>query len=158
MISIKGTRPTIDDGAGPIRHKRYTAVIDQYNKAFGAGFYVECIALIESLIGDRLESLANQISGGKMSFQTVSRLAEYLLGKNQAMLFDSEFILTLQGVQTWFGKRSFAVHELGKLAPIPNMNETFADSYATLRTIAEDGMILFREVDKHIRKYRRNNP
>ena len=150
-------RPKIDDEpeVGKERHNRYAAAIDKCNAAMQAGFYVESIAIIESLIGDRLESISNQISGGGQDYKTVSKLIEYLKGKNANSLLNPDILSTLELISDWFKKRSFAVHELAKLTP--DIKESFSDSYNKLPNIAEEGLSLFRQIDNQIRKYRKTN-
>ena len=81
-------RPTIDtEGVGQSRYETYKATIERINKAMDSGFYVEAIALCESIIADRLESLANQISqSSKYSYVTIGKLTDYLLGTKQRVL------------------------------------------------------------------------
>ena len=153
---MKRERPTIDNGAGPKRQKRYAKAIDRYNEAKNGGYFVECIAIAESLIGDRLESISNQISGGKMSYQPLGQLVHFLQKQVTKASFDTDFVDILNQIGLWTQKRNFAVHELAKLTP--NMKESFEESYNKLKSIADDGMSLFREIDKQIRKYRKSNP
>ena len=148
----KGNRPYGPD-AGKPRNKRYSSAIKRLNEAMDASYYVEAIAIEESLICDRMESLANQLSDGKFSFGTLGRLTGFLLGEKQRSAIVPELADTLQQINQWAEKRNHAVHELAKLTP--DMKETFEDSYGKLEDVANNGLQLFRELDNLIRKQRR---
>ena len=68
--------------AGKPRSERYASAIRRLNEAVEAGYYVETIAIEESLICDRMESLANELSDGKFSYKTIGCLTDFLLGKS----------------------------------------------------------------------------
>ena len=63
MTNIKSKRPVISESnVGKRRHDVYSGVIRQYHYAMASGFYIEAIALMESIIADRMESMSNEIS------------------------------------------------------------------------------------------------
>ena len=146
----KEKRPTINDGAGMPRHDRYKAAIERCNKAMQEGFFIEAIAIEESLIADRLESLTNEITNGGWSYKSAGKLVWHLLNKHQSCL-NKELKEWLSKVQSWCRKRNAAIHRMAKLTP--DMSRSFDDDYALLPTIAEEGMKVFRGLDNSIRKY-----
>ena len=149
----KEIRPTIaTEGIGQSRYETYRATIDRINKAMDAGFYVEVIALCESIIADRLESLANQISqSSKYSYETMGRLTDYLLGAKQRDLLSQEIVDGVNEIKNWTKKRNSAVHEMAK-----NIEGDFMEKYAKLKETAEEAIKLFRKLDNEIRKFRKS--
>ena len=148
-------KTVIDDPkVGVTRHDTYFAVIEKYQQALDNTYYIECISLMESLIADRLESLANQISKSKdYSYKTLEKLLEFLQGKKQKDSLNDEILQCLEYVVTWKNGRNMAIHEMAKLTN--NLNEQFSTRYANLKSIAEYGYKLFRELDNSIRQYRK---
>ena len=73
-----------NNNAGPRRMGLYQRCIAQFNEALGQEFFIEAVAIAESLIADRLESrLAHkheQIEE-KRRFSTIGKLAAELNGK-----------------------------------------------------------------------------
>ena len=92
-------RPRIDNpDVRGIRYVMYKYAWDRYNEAYKAKYYIECIALVESLIADRMESLANEISASsKYSYSTLEKLITYLCGKNQSQLLNDEIVSVIDG-------------------------------------------------------------
>lgn len=138
--------------AGKPRYNVIKAAMDRYGEAFQAGYYVECIALIEGLLADRLESLANEITQTPdYSYNTLGALACEIKKKHASKLSD-ELQELLPELEEWAKRRNMAVHVLPKL--LPNANETFEKRYKSLRKTASDGKKLFAKLSSAIRRYR----
>lgn len=148
---MKEDRPTIKNGAGGPRHDRYAAAIKRRNEAMDKGFYIEAIALEESLIADRLESLTNEITNGGWSYKPAGKLAWNLLTNYQSDL-NVELIKSIKQIQGWCRSRNTAIHRMAKLDP--KMKSSFDNDYASFQTVAEEGERVFRGIDSAIRKYR----
>lgn len=149
-------RPSIiDDSMVPgARYMTYYSAIEQYQKAFQQGYYIECISLMESLIADRLESLANQISSTKnYSYKPLERLLEYLLGTKQKDKLNDELLNCLDDIKTWKDGRNMAIHEMAKLSE--DLEESFQTRYNKLKKIADNGYKVFRKIDNSIRRFRK---
>jgi len=151
MKTKKEERPTIHDGAGTPRQERYKAAIEHCNKAKKEGFFIEAIAIEESLIADRLESLTNEITGGGWSYKPAGKLVWNLLN-NHRLHLNEELIEWLKNVQGWCRKRNYAIHRMAKLTP--DMKGSFDEDYSNLSAVTKDGMKVFRGLDNAIRKYR----
>ena len=133
----------------------YKYAWDRYNEAYKAKYYIECIALVESLIADRMESLANEISASsKYSYSTLEKLITYLCGKNQSQLLNDEIVSVINKIKVWKNGRNKAIHEMAKLSE--DLNETFEQKYGELSQIADKGRELFNELNNEIRKFRKN--
>ena len=149
-------RPRIDNpDVGGICHIMYKQAWERYNEAHDAKYFIECIAIVESLISDRLESLANQISASsKYSYSTMEKLITYLCGKNQSQLLNDEIVSVINKIKVWKNGRNKAIHEMAKLSE--DLNETFEQKYGELSQIADKGRELFNELNNEIRKFRKN--
>lgn len=150
-------RPRIDNpDVRGIRYVMYKHAWDRYNEAYKAKYFIECIALVESLIADRMESLANEISSSsKFSYSTLEKLIDYLSGKNQAPSLTESIIQTIGKIEVWKNGRNRAVHEMAKLSE--DLTETFDQKYGELEQIADGGRELFNELNNEIRKFRNKN-
>lgn len=148
------SRPTIQtQDVGEKRHQTYRHVIEQYHLAMSQGFYIEAISLMESLIGDRPESLANELSDSDAYFcTTLERLLTFLCGRNQAPQLPDNLKEVLNEICVWKNERNRAIHEMAK-----EINHSFADNYDALEDTADEGYTLFRKLDNAIRAYRQEN-
>ena len=156
-------RPTaeVDNNVGKQRYERYKSVIDQYNKAMEQGFYLEATTIMESLIADRLESLANYVAqkleglDSNFSYATLERLTEFLNGKNQQPYLSEDLRKTIQDIIEWKEQRNRALHEIAKLDDKEEID--FADLYEAAKATAERGLELFKEINKQTRKKQSQN-
>lgn len=147
-------RPTINNpGVGDARYESYKKTIDRYHEAMNASYYVECIALMEGLISDRMESLANELSDGKYSYKTLGCLINYLQQEQQSKRINETMINCVKKIDIWRANRNKAIHELPKLSE--NLHETFDVKYQRLCQVAKDGYDLFREFDNNLREFRK---
>ena len=105
-----------------------------------AGFYLEAITLMESIIGDRLECyLHRNIESVDYSFSTLGRLIEGL------KKVDSTSPL-VNKITNWKNQRNALLHEMAKIED--NNYSDFTSKYSVAKQCAEDGLVLFREIDK----------
>ena len=153
MNRIRKTE-TDDPKVPTVRYYTYRAVIERYQQAFQDKYYIECISLMESIIADRLESLANQISSSRnFSYKTLEKLLEFLRGKNQHNLLNDELLCCLDEIYSWKDDRNIAIHEMAKLPD--DLLELFQTRYCKLEDIAIRGYKLFRDLDNSIRRFRK---
>lgn len=131
---------------GTLRHELYKAAIVAYNDAFMHHYNVEAITLAESLIADRMESLANLLSEDKdYSNKTLGELIQYLRKQNIELIKNS-----LEHIDEWRKKRNDAIHQLAK-----SLDPDFRTHYNSTRQTAVDGMKCFREFDRQYKAYLR---
>lgn len=165
----KKVRPTISQSndVGKKRQQLYASAISKCNDAIYHRYYIEAIALEESLIADRLESAANCISGSSnFSYTTLECLLEYLLGANQKQKLDNyfshhsksqelqnQFQVCLQEIKEWKDRRNNAMHEMAKLDP--DCTNVFATRYADLKSVAQEGIKVFKTISNIITKAQR---
>lgn len=154
----KAARPiaTEENSVGKDRQEIYGATIRQYSKAMQNGYYIEAISLMESLIADRLESLANYVSKSEeYSYCTLGKLSNYLGDCGKKSLIPEDLAKSAEDVKCWAKKRNHAMHEMAKLKD--DCDKDFDTRYQDLEGVAQKGMEIFRTLDSGMRNFRRNN-
>ena len=146
-MTKRETSAATNNNAGPRRMGLYQRCIAQFNEALGQEFFIEAVAIAESLIADRLESrLAHkheQIEE-KRRFSTIGKLAAELNGKKADEPGEARELYS--EIRIWASGRNKVIHEIVKLAE--NEAPDWDDRYAQARQTAEKGMELFRKLDK----------
>lgn len=134
---------------GQLRFTLYKKAIEQFNGALEAGYYLEAITICESLITDRLESRCGEL-GQPLAFKNlgalIRKLREIETDHDLYQLIDKD-------LDTWRTNRNIALHEIVKFekGEIPNWESRSEAS----KGYAEEGMIIFRQIDNQIRKLRK---
>ena len=125
----------------------YTWAFARMKQAADSGYFLEAIAIAESVISDRLLSYIRS-KGSKISVNqaTVGALGKQL--KERAFKTDDDAIMQLAAdVQEWSCRRNVAVHAAAKSEPgTPTLPLT--DFVRQARDAARDGRILARRVAK----------
>ena len=138
---------------GKSRQQRYKHVLARYKKAMDDGYYIEAVALMDSVICDRLESLLIEITQNNACVNgNLSRLIDGLKKNNSD--FTNELNLTIDNICDWKYKRNVAVHEIAKLQAVAPLRD-FNTKYAENELFAKEGKTLFRKIDNEIRKYKK---
>ena len=152
--SMNRVRPNISDSSvGYLRYERYKQAINRYNDAMEHCYYIEAISLAESLICDRLESLYNDLSqSSRFSYKALECFFRTPVYKHiKASYF--HLFESIEAVKEWKVGRNQAIHEMAKLRE--DCSSSFDADYAKLKSVAENGMKCFRNLDKAISKYRK---
>ena len=135
-----------DNDIGKKRHKLYKGAFAQAKLAIENGFYIEVIAISESIIADRLEArrafLAKQ-DPSKRGFRTLGTLLDALAKDDDQA--DDALIKAYKKIQAWEPKRNFAVHELVKLRE-DLLEDDWDSRYLALKIAAEEGLKAARAV------------
>ena len=126
---------------GHKRYEVYKAVLDQYKKSVEAGFYLEAITLMESIITDRLESklIFSGLISKEEAFRTLDNCLKKL--KNHFEILPSDLI---DALSAWKDERNRALHEMAKIEE--GDETTFDQRYSSLKAVAEDGHGLFKRL------------
>ena len=129
---------------GHERCDTFKRVLGRYKDAMDKAFYLEAITLMESLISDRLESyMSRNIADNDYSFSTLERLIRGLRRiETTSMPVDS--------IEAWKQQRNILLHEMAKIEE--GNYEPFDVKYKRAKQCAEDGLELFRVIDKICRK------
>ena len=119
--------------------------IDRYKKALKSGFYLEAITIAESLITDRMESRAVFLGMKDSSFQTIGVLCKKLKE-------DSILSALLPEIDDWRKLRNNALHALAKIED--GDYTSFQKKYHDTQAVAENGIKIFRKLDRTLKKSR----
>jgi hypothetical protein len=153
----KKTRPVASTGdIGTRRHRWFRRGYQRCAEALRQGFYVEAIALIESMLGDRMESRLAWLREKKgdstpVRFSTL----EWLLARLGDLETDNDFMKQYGAIGEWKHKRNAAVHEMVKLPP-----DSAADwdgRYSELKGWAIDGYACLVRLDRSTNGDRKRN-
>ena len=133
------------------RKQLYKDALVKIDAALKAGYFLEAIAICESILADRLEARLAWINGqkeDKRKYSTVGRLADELKGEKSCECDDAKKLYAK--VKAWAEVRNEAIHQMVKLSE--TNPETWENKYRAAETTAKDGLMLFRDIDRLVRK------
>lgn len=133
------------------RRALYGNAITQVKNAIEHRYPLEAIALLESMIADRLEArlawVFNQ-DPDKQKFSTLGKLTDELCGKKSTESDDAKAVY--KDVQAWADRRNEALHQMVKLADDDAKDWNARNNEA--QAAAKAGLTLFRKLDALVRK------
>jgi hypothetical protein len=140
---------------GQARSHLYRHTLARIKEATQAGFALEAITLLESVISDRiearLEAAGLECEGKKSKFRPLGKMIEALTGaKSPDDAADKEVYAR---VGNWAGRRNKALHAMAKFASAEDA--TWDEKYSTAKQAATDGLKLFRELDSIVKRLNR---
>jgi hypothetical protein len=124
------------------RQEIYSHVIDQYDKAIAAGFFLEATALAESLIADRMESRLAYLTGVDVEFMTLGKVR---LELSTVEIHEPIKTYINTKVAQWASKRNKVVHRAAKISKVAP--KVWEDYLVNAKEVAEEGYVIFRELD-----------
>ena len=134
---------------GRTRYNLYRRAYARIDDALATGYYLEAVALIESLLSDRLEHRLAVVMKKDFSFKTLGTLIQ------QVKKFETDQSLrsTVTGpVDAWRDKRNKSLHEMVKIA---NDDEATWESRLTaIGETAREGLKVLRAVDRRCKQLR----
>lgn len=144
-----------DNNIGQQRYELFKSVLSRINQSCQDGYYLEAITLIESLISDRLESYLSFVLGDNIGFQNLGTLINHFESKKNQEKIDNELKeVVLNNVNDWRKKRNKVLHEMAKIDF--NNQLTWEQKCQDLNEIAENGLNVFRKIDKRLANLRKN--
>ena len=139
-------------GVGAKRYALYASAYKKISVAFENGFYIECIAICESIIADRLEArraCLNPKESDKHRFSNLGKLAEKLWEEETS---DDKAVRSLYvRIDQWREKRNIAVHQIVKQGEKESTEEWTA-RYQSLQATVDEGVRLCREISKIVKR------
>jgi hypothetical protein len=149
---LTSTGPKSD--VGQMRKVLYAKTLKRVSEATDAGFVLEAIALLESVISDRLESRLEKLeldctAPGK--FWPLSTMAKTLAEQSDDPENAKE---VYRETPKWAKRRNMALHGLAKLAKAEDKN--WDEKYTEARETMAQGIKLFRALDREVRKLNRH--
>lgn len=143
---------------GKVRQDLYKKAIERWQEAFHLGFYLECIAITDSMISDRMEARRAFLSGEEEFFTGTAPTIKYTaseLTKEETQRED-QIIKIINDIIEWSEDRNRAVHRLVKVAT-DNSEILFEERIEDHKKTAEKGFLLYRSLDSavtRLNKYR----
>ena len=143
-------RATKSDISGKERHQLFKSVLSRINTALEHRFFLEAIALIESLIADRLESRLGELTNNPVPIDTLRNLLQKL---GSAPERDNKLceIMNTQ-INDWCGQRNKALHQAAKIEV--DKKKEWADFLNEAEKTAKNGLKIFRKYDTQLTKIR----
>ncbi len=135
--------------AGKQRKELYSAAYAHIQKAMKFGYFLEAVAICESIIGDRLEARLAQIhqqEADARKLLTLGRLTQRL-AQDDVDLAPRKLYCK---VKSWAAERNKVLHQMVKLTD--DWKGTWGTRLVEAKRVAEAGHKLTREVDNLLRK------
>lgn len=138
------------DGLGDRRYERYLGAFDWVQHCIETKHFLEAIAVLDSLMWDRLSSrLAYKNSGHVDDRLTLGQVCNQLVAPNQSN--GSETETTFRDVElkikAWVDKRNSAMHATAKVFRVAAYEGDFKKVLETHRETANEGVRLLQEFD-----------
>lgn len=148
MTTNKRTRAIASPGSvtAKDRAEMYKSAHSRIAESSKAGFHLEAITIIESLISDRLESRLTFVLQRDFSFQ---HLGSLITKARQVETDPTLKNLVDNDLDSWRKSRNKALHEMAKIAE--GDTSTWQDRVNGLVPISEDGLKLLKIIDKQIK-------
>ncbi len=144
---------------GTTRYWLLCAAANRAAEAFENAFYLEAITLTESLLATRLESRVAFVRECQKMHQPVKfsplgpLCTELLKDDNQGVIDAEAFMVPIQKIKEWAGRRNEALHEMAKL--YQEDGRDFSEKYQMSRDTVIKGFELLLAYDALDRKVRR---
>ena len=140
---------------GTKRYRLYFSAFRQIEKARKQGFHIECIALLESILADRLEARRASLNPNepdKHRFSTFGKLIPMLKKEDQ----DPGIQAVYAQIAAWAEKRNMAVHEMVKLGD-ENSTKAWEERYADLEDTVAEGTKLVEALSAKVKRLNRDD-
>jgi hypothetical protein len=140
-VSSKPTRIENSALTRKAREDLYHRAYSRVNKAIARGFHIEAIAILESLMCDRLENLLQALHpDSKVELGSLGKL--YNSVNNEIEIPES----LLTGLKQWNKARGQVIHQLVKISDVDAMN--WLERMAFARKTSNDGKKLLDKLRK----------
>ena len=137
-----------------LRGELYANAFEHINRAYEQGFYIECIALLDSMITDRLESYCQYLSheddkqfSANSVFDAIRNLGSMTKEKG---VRDDEYKIIHDKIEDWSAKRNSAIHSFVIVREY-NLKDDTEKRMSKIKEVADMGLQLVREVMKYTR-------
>jgi hypothetical protein len=139
-------------GLGDSRYMRYCHAFDRVDHCVKSGFFPEAIAILDSLIGDRLSSRLGHVASEPVDYRmTTNQLCGALVGNGAAKSGaeqDAAFRHVIADIRTWAHERNEAVHATAKVFRVNTSKKDFAAILRSHRQTAIAGIRCLQAFDK----------
>lgn len=131
------------DGLGDRRYARYCGAFDWVVHCVRSGYFLEAIAVLDSIIWDRLSSRLGYLSGGRVDDRdTLGKICKQLVGTSGkgGLERDPFFRDAELQIQNWVSKRNHAVHATAKVFRDETSDHGFRSILRSHTRTAEEGI------------------
>ena len=129
------------------RKLKYVLLANAHSRityAISKGFHIEAIALIESVLADRLESAIHSVNP---ELRIKNALGSVIKTARELGVIKEDLANRLK---IWHDARSKIIHEMVKLSE--DVESTWNERLKFARQVALEGQILSKEIDKIVKK------
>jgi len=158
MTKTGGIRELYTPESAAARYDLYRGATGRIKAAIEAKFWIEAIALCESVIADRLEARISHLNGHSELARrhgTIGGLVRRLQSTDPQEGFEN--LHKLYGeIRIWTNARNKAVHNAVKLTQGQTF-EKWDARYAALETAAVDGFALFKALKSEFDRIKRRD-
>ena len=142
--------------AGAVRHELYKAAWARYNEAMSAGFYLEAITIVDSVITDRVEAYTQHLMHFDEKHQQVESLGNAMSALNIAredrqIADNAEYKAIRKAVMKFYEGRNKAVHNFVILTNA-NAEMSIDERIKDAKDTAEYGREVFNLVNAYTKK------
>jgi hypothetical protein len=139
-------------GFGYQRWRRYTDTFDRIEHCLQRGYHLEAVALLDSLITDRLASRIGHLKRIEPAIGPLGPLCRVLVGNpgdpgDIGIEGDSEFREVVEEIRVWARRRNNAMHAVGKILRSDDPQVSFDDALSIHHQTAVDGVSLLQRFD-----------
>ena len=135
---------------GQAKNILYRKAHRRIKRAIQSGFYIEAIALLESLICDRMEAMLSKLTGGPVPVASLGQLRQQLIPYE---VFTSQLN---EQLKEWNKSRGEIVHQFVKI--LDSEEVSWHRRLAHSKVVAMDGLEILREVNNASGRLLRKKP
>jgi hypothetical protein len=138
------------EGLGDRRYERYCAAFDRIEHCVTAGYFLEAIALLDSLIWDRISSRLGYLKGKQIEInKNAGTICSELIGSSGegGVEQDPEFRDVIRNIKEWLVRRNDAVHATAKVFRTDTSEEDFSIILKSHKQTAIDGVNYLQAFD-----------
>jgi hypothetical protein len=138
------------DGLGDRRYERYCGAFDWVVHCVEAGYFLEAISVLDSIIWDRLSSRLGYMSGEQVDDRdTLGKICTGLVGASGTGGFerDTYFRNVELQIKQWVKKRNQAVHATAKVFRDETSDKDFRAILQLHKKTAEEGILYLQAFD-----------
>ncbi|NEW34364.1 hypothetical protein GV791_17625 [Nocardia cyriacigeorgica] len=137
---------------GMERWRRYVSAFDRVLHCIEHGYQLEAVAILDSLITDRLTSRLGYLQGCEPPARALGQLCRSLVGskensKDPGLERDDEFRTVIMEIRAWAEERNHAIHATAKIFRNDDPIVSFDDVITAHKHTAVRGVSLLQRFD-----------
>ena len=146
-MNLQVTRAEWSKNLAGLKSELIKAADNRVKSCIKTGHHIEAIALLESMIADRLEAGLSRKKNGKQVLSTLGPLLNESLASG---LIGEDFCLE---IRNWSKERNKILHEMVKVRGPETGN--WRERMKHARKLAIEGLVIYKKLSNEIRKINR---